>query len=93
RVGGTLRVATTAPGSVDPGNVYEQVGDLIARTLCTPLLASDPDTSEVLPSIVSSWTVADSGMSLTLRVRDDVVFSDGTPLTAQDVAYSLSRVA
>lgn len=93
RVGGTLRVATTAPGSVDPGNVYEPVGDLVVRTMCTPLLASDPETSEVLPSIVSSWTVADSGMSLTLRIRDDVVFSDGTPLTAQDVAFSLSRVA
>ena len=93
RTGGTLRVATTAPGSVDPGNVYEPIGDLVARTLCTPLLASDPATSEVVPSIVSSWTVADSGMSLTLRVRDDVVFSDGTPMTAQDVAFSLSRVA
>lgn len=93
RTGDVLRVATTAPGSVDPGNVYEPVGDLVARTLCTPLLATDPETSEIVPSIVSSYIVADSGMTVTLRVRDDVVFSDGTPLTAQDVAFTLSRVA
>lgn len=91
--GGVLRVATTAPGSVDPGNVYEPVGDLVVRTLCTPLLTTDPASSELLPGIVSSWIVTDDGAGLVLRLRDDVVFSDGTPLTAADVAFSLSRIA
>jgi ABC-type transport system substrate-binding protein len=93
RPGGVLRVATTTPGTVDPGNVYEPVGDLLVRTLCTPLLATDPRTSELLPSIVSSYLVSDGGTSIALRLREDVVFSDGSPLTAEDVAFSLSRVA
>jgi len=91
--GGVLRVAITTPGTVDPGNVYEPAGDLVVRTLCAPLLATDPETSQVVPSIVSSYLVSDGGASLTLRLRDDVVFSDGTPLTAEDVAFSLSRIA
>ena len=91
--GGTLRVAVTQPGGVDPGNAYEPVGRLIARTLCTPLLGTDPETGELVPGIVESWLIADSGSTLSLRLRDDVVFSDGTPLTAADVAFTLSRVA
>lgn len=91
--GGTLRIATTQPGGVDPGNAYEPVGLLLARTLCTPLLGTDPSTGELVPGIASSWLIADGGGTVSLRLRDDVVFSDGTPLTAADVAFSLSRVA
>lgn len=91
--GGTLRIATTQPGGVDPGNAYEPVGRLVARTLCTPLLGTDPVTGEVVPGIAESWLVTDGGSTLSLRLRDDVVFSDGSPLTAADVAFSLSRVA
>ena len=93
KTGGVLRVATTTPGSVDPGNVYEPAGELVVRTLCTPLLGTDPETSEIVPGIVESYIVSGGGTTLTLRVRDDVVFSDGTPLTAQDVAFTLSRIA
>lgn len=91
--GGVLRLALTTPGSVDPGNVYEPSGELIARTLCTPLLTSDPETSEVLPGVAESYLVTDGGASISLRVRDDAVFSDGTPVRAQDVAFTLARIA
>jgi oligopeptide transport system substrate-binding protein len=93
QAGGVLRIAATTPGSVDPGNVYEPAGELVARTLCTPLLGTDPETAQIVPGIVESYIVSDGGTTLTLRVRDDVVFSDGTPLTAQDVAFTLSRIA
>lgn len=93
RTGGVLRVGITTPGSVDPGNVYEPSGDLIVRTMCTPLLAADPETSELLPAIIEFWLVTDGGAGLTLRLREGVRFSDGTPLTAEDVAFTLSRIA
>ncbi len=93
RTGGTLRVGITAPGTVDPGNVYEPVGDLVVRTLCTPLLTTDPVSGELLPSIAQSWVVSDSGLALSLRLRKGVRFSDGSELTAEDVAFSLSRIA
>lgn len=91
--GGILRVGITAPGSVDPGNVYEPMGDLVVRTMCDPLIAADPLTGELKPSLAESWVVSDSGQRLVIRLRKGLRFSDGSRLTSDDVAYSLSRIA
>jgi ABC-type transport system substrate-binding protein len=91
--GGVLRVGITQPGSVDPGNDYEPAGDLVIRTMCDSLLTTDPRTGKVRPGLAESWVVADGGAKLVVRLRKGLRFSDGTPLTAADVSYSLSRVA
>lgn len=91
--GGLLRIGITAPGSLDPGNTYESMGDLVLRAMCDPLIAADPRTGELRPSLVQSWVVSDSGQRLVLRLRKGLRFSDGTALTADDVAFSLSRIA
>lgn len=43
---------------------------------------------ELVASVVTEWTMADDAMSLHLKLRDDVTFSDGTPLTADDIRYT-----
>lgn len=91
--GGVLRVAITPPGSVDPGNDYEPAGDLVIRTMCDSLLTTDPRNGSVRPGLAESWVVAADGAKLVLRLREGLRFSDGSPLTSSDVAYSLSRVA
>ncbi|MCW2570731.1 MAG: hypothetical protein JWO88_789 [Frankiales bacterium] len=91
--GGVLRVGITAPGSVDPGNDYEPAGDLVIRAMCDSLLTIDPRNGSVRPGLAESWVVADNGAKLVLRLRKGLRFSDGSPLTAADVSYSLSRVA
>jgi len=88
-----LRVGITAPGSLDPGNDYEPMGDLVLRAMCDPLIAADPVTGQLRPSLVQSWIVSDSGQRLVLRLRKNLRFSDGSRLTADDVAFTLSRVA
>ncbi len=91
--GGTLRVGITTPSGVDPGNAYEPASELIARTLCDPLLSADPRTGDLTPSLVASWVVSDSGQRVVVRLRKGLRFTDGTPVTADDVAFTLSRVA
>jgi ABC-type transport system substrate-binding protein len=93
RAGGTLRIGITQPGSLDPGNDYEPMGDLVLRTMCDPLIAADPRTGDLRPALVESWVVTDSGQRLVLRLRKGARFSDGTDVTADDVVHSLSRIA
>lgn len=92
-VGGTLRVGITQPGSVDPGNLYEPAGDLVISTMCDPLITVDPRSGELRPGLLQSWVVSNDGARLVLRLRKDVRFSNGARVTADDVAYSLSRIA
>ncbi len=43
---------------------------------------------DVEPGIAQSWEVSPDGLTWTFKLRKDVVFNDGTPLTAQDVAFT-----
>ena len=45
-----------------------------------------------IPWLAKSSQLSDGGKTLTVQLRDGVQFSDGKPLTADDVTYSLNRV-
>ncbi len=44
------------------------------------------------PGIATEWVQSDDGLTWTFTIREGVTFSDGEPLTAEDVAYTLNRV-
>lgn len=46
----------------------------------------------VMPSLAKAWEVSDDGRRYTFHLRDGVTFSNGSPLTASDVGYTLTRL-
>ena len=60
----------------------------VQRWVVDTLVTRDPDTLEWLPLVAEAWEIAPDGLQITFTVRDGVVFSDGEPLTAEDVAFS-----
>jgi peptide/nickel transport system substrate-binding protein len=87
--GGTVRIGIGgSPDSLNPGNgllseayvLYELVYD-------TPIAINS--AGEFVPELATDWSVADDGLTWTMHIRDDAVFHDGTPLTAEDVAFSI----
>jgi peptide/nickel transport system substrate-binding protein len=44
------------------------------------------------PALATSWDTSDDGLTWTFHMRDDVKWSDGQPLTAEDVAYTYGRI-
>ena len=44
------------------------------------------------PGLASEWETSEDGLTWTFTIRDDVTWSDGEPLTADDVAYTYNRV-
>ncbi len=57
-----------------------------------PLIARDPETLEWRGLIAEDWTVSEDGKTLTFRLRRDVTFSDGRPLTAYDVQFTFEFI-
>ncbi|HLZ81633.1 MAG TPA: peptide ABC transporter substrate-binding protein, partial [Ktedonobacteraceae bacterium] len=49
------------------------------------------DKENIQPQLASSWDVSSDKMTYTFHLRPNLVFSDGTPLTSADVAYSIDR--
>lgn len=47
----------------------------------------DPFTGELLPSL-TEWEISDDGLVYTFYIREDAVWSDGTPITAQDIKFT-----
>ena len=88
--GGTVRIGYSgAPADLNPG-LGVLVEDYIMYDLIYDSLADIDLDGNFQPEIATDWSVSDDGLTWTLNIRDDVVFHDGTPLTAEDVAYSLN---
>ena len=49
------------------------------------------DGKELLPSLAESWDVSEDGLQYTFHLRD-AKFSDGSPVTADDVVFSFTRL-
>ncbi len=66
-------------------SLYSQ--DIVNRVVET-LAFPDPDSLTFKPLLASSWTISPDGLSITFQLRKGVTFSDGSPMTADDVVYS-----
>jgi len=89
--GGTLRMAIgSEPPSLDPGLATDTTSALVVGNINTPIvrLGKAPDLAPQ-PALAKSWDV--NGANVTLHLRDDVKWTDGTTVTADDVVWSWLR--
>src|SRR5579872_6711289 len=61
------------------------------QNLYSRLLQPNATGTGLLPDLATSWTVAPNGLTYTFHLRPDAKFSDGSPVTASDVVYSIDR--
>jgi peptide/nickel transport system substrate-binding protein len=71
--------------SAAAGNI-ETYGQLYAR-----LLQRNTSTNEIEPGLAESWEISADSLKYTFHLRD-AKFSDGSPITADDVVFSLERI-
>src|SRR5579883_1116460 len=76
--------------TLDPALAYDQ-NSLTAISLIFTGLVSLDDHMQPQPQLASSWEQSSDGLTWTFHLRSNLKFSDGTPLTASDVAYSIDR--
>jgi len=86
-----LRVSFSWPTYIDPavGSDFSSSSSFV--NLYDTLVYPDVDGSP-LPHVARSWETSEDGLVWTFHLRDDVLFHDGTPLTAEDVKFSMDRI-
>lgn len=90
--GGTLWVAAVAPtAGVDPVTMDDAGSISIVQRVAEYLIWVNQDYS-LRPVLATSWRPNADASQWTFRIRQGVVFSDGSPLTADDVVASIERV-
>ncbi|WP_102194630.1 ABC transporter substrate-binding protein [Microbacterium aurantiacum] len=89
--GGTLTLgAITPPTTFDPaGSEWGNRAPFYQAVFDTLLLATPEGTIE--PWLATEWSYNDDNTELTLTLRDDVTFTDGSALTGQVVVDNLQR--
>jgi peptide/nickel transport system substrate-binding protein len=58
----------------------------------TSLLTRDPATREFLPYAAQSYEVSEDGLTITMKLRPELRWSDGTPITSQDFLFYYTGV-
>lgn len=91
--GGTLRMARDqeatslvpwdSPGN---GNIFSQ------ENIFDHLVDQLPSSPDVQPALAESWEVSPDALTYTFHIRQGVRFSNGDPLTMDDIKWSLDRM-
>ena len=61
--------------------------------LITEPLVRRNENYELVPAGAESWDVSDDSLTWTFHLRPGMTWSDGTPVTAEDYAYTVRRMA
>jgi len=85
-----LRMARNAePGIFVPWLIDDNTALFTMGNVYDGLLRVTKDGASVEPALATSWDTSADGLTWTFHLRPGVMFSDGTPLTANDVKVSL----
>jgi len=90
--GGTIRIATQRPVSIDPVAMQDLSGyGLVAQSM-EFLVALDPATSDIGPGLATEWAPNDDNSVWTFKLREGVKWQNGGDFTADDVVATMGRL-
>lgn len=79
--------------TMDPAEMYELSTSEIMVNVYDRLMGLEPgDMKTLVPTAAESYKVGDDGKTFTFVLKPNLKFASGNPVTADDVAFSLSRV-
>ena len=91
--GGTLRLSTLSGSRTFNPFVSGEADDVLDRSFrSVSLLTRDRVTGEWLPYMAESFDVSEDGLVITMKLRDELKWSDGTPITSADFLFYYNAV-
>jgi peptide/nickel transport system substrate-binding protein len=79
--------------SLDPARTVETTSNMANHSIYDSLVTFDgEDLTTPKPSLATDWAVSPDGKTYTFRLRRNVRFASGNPMTSADVKWSFDRV-
>lgn len=97
-VGGSAQVKTlywnlnTEPPTLDPALARDTTSLLVIHQLFVRLTDYNSETGEIVGDLAKSWDVSEDGLKWNFKMREGVIWTDGEPINAYDVVYSMKRM-
>lgn len=88
--GGELIASTIGEGpkTFNPFNSKDNTSSTMAGVMYDGLLTTDPTTGQPAPKLAKSYSISPDGKTYTINLRRGVKWSDGKPITADDVVFT-----
>ena len=80
------------PKTLNPLLVTDDSSETVRYLTGGVLLRVNRLTQEAEPELATSWKVAPDGRTISFKLRSGLFFSDGTPFSASDVAYTVQQL-
>src|SRR6202140_1115272 len=93
QTGGELRFCLrTEPKTFNPLKVEDDASGAIRYLTGGVLVRVNRQTQDLEPELAMSWKVSKDGRQISFHLRSGILFSDGTPFPAADVAYTVQQL-
>ncbi|MBF0398128.1 MAG: ABC transporter substrate-binding protein [Desulfobacterales bacterium] len=88
----TIRIPIEgAVETVDPTFVQDMISIDLSEQLFLGLTDFNPKNYEAYPELATKWIVSEDGKTYRFEMRKDVLWTDGTPVTAHDIVWAIQR--
>jgi peptide/nickel transport system substrate-binding protein len=90
--GGTVTIPIVADPTLNPWSPNAFVESLFVNRILFDGLTKPGKDLAPAPDLAASWTTSADGLSWTFKLREGVKWSDGTPFSADDVAFTFNDI-
>lgn len=93
QTGGTLRRHLSGePQTLNPIVHKDASQSIVNNYVFEALITRDPDTLEWMPELSDRWETSEDGKTITFHIDPRATFSDGKPVTADDVVFTIDTI-
>lgn len=91
--GGELRFCIKGdPKTFNPVAVNDDAAEVVRYLTGGVLVRVNRQTQQLEPELATAWKISDAGRTITFTLRPNLYFSEGTPFTAEDVAFTMKQL-
>jgi peptide/nickel transport system substrate-binding protein len=93
QTGGELRFCLRSePKNLNPLQANDDASETVRYLTGGVLVRVNRVTQKVQPEIATEWSISEGGKKVRFKLRQNLVYSDGTPFSADDVAYTMQQL-